>query len=73
MYLTQGLLDELWGVVLPGELLEPVELELSVLEPVLLLFKSELPALEPELVPPGLKAPPVAELLPESPKYEKTL
>jgi hypothetical protein len=40
---------------------------------VLLLFWSELPVLDPVLLPPGLKAPPVAEPAPARPKYEKTL
>lgn len=39
----------------------------------LLLLRSELPVLEPVLLPPGLKAPPVAEFSPDKPKYEKTL
>jgi hypothetical protein len=68
------LLEELWGVVLPDELGEP---EVSELEPALpvvelLLFRSELPEV-PVLLPPGVNAPPVAELLPDNPKYEKTL
>lgn len=39
--------------------------------PVLLLLRSE--PEEPVLLPPGVKAPPVAELAPERPKYENTL
>jgi hypothetical protein len=60
------------GVALPEEL-EP-EVSLLLLEPVLpelLPLRSE--PLEPLLLPPGVKAPPVAELLPESPKNENTL
>jgi hypothetical protein len=54
-------LEELWGVVLP-EVLEPELLESDVPE-----------VLEPELLPLGVNAPPVAELLPDTPKYEKIL
>ena len=60
------MLEELWGVVLPEELLEPRE-------ELLPLLRSELPVLEPVLLPPGLKALPVAEAAPDKPKYEKTL
>ena len=65
------MLEELWGVVLPDELVEPWLPELD--EPLVLLLISELPVLEPVLLPPGVKAPPVAEPAPERPKYENTL
>ena len=65
------MLEELWGVVLPDELVEPWLPEVD--EPVLLLLISELLVLDPVLLPPGVKAAPVAELAPESPKYENTL
>ena len=59
------LLEELLGVVFPGVLESKLSdlLEEGALESVLL----------PVLMPPGVNAPPVAELLPDKPKYEKTL
>ena len=60
------LLEELLlGVVFPGLLESKLSdlLEAGALESVLL----------PVLLPPGVNAAPVAELLPDKPKYEKTL